>query len=81
MHDDFSGEKKSWDTDRYSCRTFCKVCGRFITGCEPDREKVTCLDCGTEYRWQVHERSGYRFFTPPVGAKLRGHAPGGLDSM
>jgi len=81
VHDDFSGEKKSWDADAYSCRTFCKVCGRMMSGCEPEKEKVACPGCGTEYRWQVHERSGYRFFTPPAGAPLRSKAPGGLDGI
>ena len=80
VHDDFSGEKKSRDVDMYSCRTFCKVCGRIIARCEPEREVITCGDCKTEYRWQVHERSGYRFFTPPAGVELRSRAPGGLDS-
>jgi len=80
VHGDFSGETQSRDVDPYSCRTFCKVCGRSIFGCEPDREAIACGDCKTEYRWQTHERSGYRFFTPPRGIELLSRAPGGLDS-
>lgn len=81
VHDDFSGEKRSRDTDAYSCKTFCKVCGRIMYRCEPEREVVACDGCATEYHWQVHERSGYRFFTPPAGAQLRDRAPGGLDGL
>ncbi len=78
VHDDFSGEKKSWDVDTYGCRTFCKVCGLLLIGCEPDRE-VVCDDCQTPYHWRQHGRYGYRVFTPPSGARLLAKAPDRLD--
>ena len=81
VHDDFSGEKISWDVDSYGCSTFCKVCGLTVRGCEPSKESTTCDGCKTEYHWQTHERSGFRFFTPPRGAGLLEKCPSGqLDS-
>jgi hypothetical protein len=83
VHDDFSGEKRSWDTDyaagvgpsgipelKASARTFCKVCNRLIYGCDPGRDDIHCEFCGTHYQWQVHEPSDFRFFMPPEDAQV-----------
>ena len=78
VHDDFSGEKLSREPDAFSC-TFCKVCGRMLYQCEPDRGVITCRDCKTQYQWQTHEKSGFRFFTPPRGVQLLDRCPFGID--
>ncbi len=80
VHDDFSGELASRDVDRYGCRTFCKVCGRLLTGCEPDAGMVACRHCGTPYEWRTDEASGYRFFMPPRDAVVLETPPPYADS-
>jgi hypothetical protein len=70
VHDDFSGEKRSMDVDAFSTRTFCKVCNAIMTGCEPRNPDIRCPRCATQYQWQVFAGSGFRFLTPPAGAKV-----------
>ena len=79
VHDDFSGQKASREINAYGCTTFCKVCGRVIYGCLPERESVACRGCGTEYRWETDHASGYRFFMPPEGVKILDGCPPGVD--
>jgi hypothetical protein len=69
VHDDFSGEKGSWDVDTFGCVTFCKVCLARIRGCEPERE-VECPQCETKYSWTIHDGSGFRFLMPPRGITI-----------
>ena len=83
VHDDFSGEKRSWDIDyaasvgpsensgfEFSARTFCKVCNNLVYGCDPGRDDIHCEFCGTHYQWQTHEPSGFRYLMPPEGAQV-----------
>ena len=78
VHDDFSGEKQSWDSDRFGGVTFCKVCHATMYGCNPKNNNIKCPRCETPYAWQVHEPSGFRFLMPqkaqrfsdPAGATL-----------
>jgi hypothetical protein len=70
VHDDYSGERASWDVDAHGCVTFCKVCHDIVRGCEPDRESIECPGCGTKYSWKVHEGSGFRFLMPPKDATI-----------
>lgn len=79
IHDDYSGEKASWDIDAYGCVTFCKVCHAPLQGCEPSRD-VQCPDCGTYYAWQIHSGSGFRFFTPPRDASILPRRSFAIDS-
>lgn len=78
VHDDFSGEKASWDIDAFGCVTFCKVCLARIRGCEPDRDVVDCPACGTQYAWRLHEGSGFRFFMPPADASISNRGPSSM---
>lgn len=71
VHDDFSGEKASWDADAYGCVTFCKACLATIRQCEPGREDIKCPRCSTSYAWSVHPGSEFRFFMPPEGTAIQ----------
>ena len=70
VHDDFSGEKQSWDIDRFGGVTFCKVCHATMYGCNPKNDNIKCPRCETSYAWQVHELSGFRFLMPPKGTAV-----------
>ncbi len=75
VHDDFSGEKRSMDVDTAGfggvlARSYCKVCNNLIQGCDPANDDIRCSHCGTPYRWQVHEDSGFRFLMPPREASI-----------
>ncbi len=80
VHDDFSGEKQSRDIDSYGCVTFCKVCHATMRGCEPENNAIKCPRCDTPYKWQTHEKSGFRFLMPPKGARLHERSKNFLDS-
>jgi len=71
VYDDFSGEKKSMESDRWGPRTFCKVCNDVMLHCDlkPNR-KIQCRRCKTEYKWQIHEGSGFRILMPPPEVKV-----------
>lgn len=71
VYDDFSGEKKSMETDLWGPRTFCKVCNNIMLHCDlkPNRQ-IRCRRCKTEYHWQIHEPSGFRLLMPPPNAKV-----------
>jgi hypothetical protein len=79
VQDDFSGEKVSRDVDVLGCKTFCKVCGRMLMGCDPDRGEITCPVCDTPFEWRKHEPSGFTFFMPPPKATLLEKAPSSYE--
>jgi len=82
VHDDFSGELRSPGRDVFSGNlTYCKVCNRLMTGCDVGRDDIRCPRCGTAYSWQVHEKSGMRFLTPPAGAKVLARCRDDLGMM
>jgi len=81
VFDDFSGEKRSMDTDvdhtrlsgdkgHYTCKAYCKVCSSLMSGCDPDVNEIKCPRCGTAYVWNTHEKSRFRFLRPPPDAEL-----------
>jgi hypothetical protein len=71
VFDDFSGEKANREVDRAACTSWCKVCNSMMPSCDPGNENIRCRTCGTQYQWQTHEKSGYRFLMPPEDAVIR----------
>lgn len=70
VHDDFSGEKMSREVDFYQVTTLCKVCSTLLRDCGLYNENIRCPTCGTPYKWQVHEKSGFRYLMPPAGTEV-----------
>ena len=75
VHDDFSGEKHSRNTDHAHSievngvvyksahwKTLCKVCGLLVSACDPANPDIKCRACETYYHWLLDEESGYYFF-------------------
>jgi hypothetical protein len=41
-----------------------------VADCDPDNQHIFCRHCETPYKWQVHEKSGYRFLMPPPNTEV-----------
>lgn len=70
VFDDFSGEKMSREVDAIQPRHICKVCNVLMTNCGIRNKNIHCPHCGTHYTWQVHEKSGFRFLSPPPNTQV-----------
>ena len=83
VFDDFSGKCDSPEANAVSfgwgpstrvlvmSESWCKVCNQLMQSCEPDNDNIHCRACGTTYKWQTHEESGYRFLMPPEGTTVK----------
>ena len=68
VHDDFSPQEE--EAEFRGRFTVCKICGSRLRNCDLHDENITCDECGTRCRWLVHQRSGFRFLTPPREARV-----------
>ncbi len=73
--DDFSGSHRSRDMQDAGLyygmiRTWCKVCDHVIWYRDRDRE-IRCTQCNTRYEWRPDEASGYVYFAPEPGRRIR----------
>ena len=71
VFDDFSGEKMSRELDMFQVRSLCKVCNHVLVNCGIYNENIRCPICQTPYKWQVDEKSGFRFLSPPPDTEVR----------